>query len=404
MTAKPRSRARRVLWRLLQLGGAGLLLLGVVVFVTSGYGAAFGSAASGEARRRVSASPHFAGDKFRNTAAVQMMRPGQTLTVLRRFLFDQKDRVPGAPLAVAHPSAAALATPPPSGLRLTWFGHSAVLIEIDGVRLLTDPMWGPRAAPTTVLGPARFHQPPAALEALGDLDAVIISHDHYDHLDMLTIRALMQRRAHFLVPLGVGAHLLRWGVPAERISEHDWWQEAQVGPVRIVATPAQHFSGRGVLDGNHTLWSSWTLVGPRHRVFFSGDTGLTDEYTLIRDRLGPFDLVMLEVGAHHPSWGDIHLGPDNALKAWQMLGGGPFLPIHWGTFSLALHDWDQPAEVLLAQAPALGVPLLMPRLGQAVEPAHAEAVSPWWRTVGGAAQPAAAEPLTLPKSMPWPVD
>lgn len=382
MTAKPRSRVRRVLWRLLQLGGAGLLVLGVVVFVTSGYGAAFGGAASGEGRRRISASPHFAGNTFHNSAAVQMMRPGQTLTVLRRFLFDQKDRVPTAPLAVAHPSAAALAAPPPGGLRLTWFGHSAVLIEIDGVRLLTDPMWGPRAAPSTVLGPARFHEPPAALEALGDLDAVIISHDHYDHLDMLTIRTLMQRRAHFLVPLGVGAHLLRWGVPAERISEHDWWQEAQVGPVRIVATPAQHFSGRGVLDGNHTLWSSWTLVGPRHRVFFSGDTGLMRDFEDIAAKLGPFDVALLEIGAYHPSWGDIHLGPDNALKALRMLGARRMLPTHWATFNLGLHAWSEPAETLYQAAQPQGVTLLLPRPGQSVEvggPSGDTPTGPWWR-------------------------
>ena len=207
----------------------------------------------------------------------------------------------------------------------------------------------------------------------------------------------------FVTSLGVGAHLEAFGVAPQRITELDWWESHTLpgSELTITAAPSQHFSGRGLKDRNATLWSSMVIRTPKHRVFFSGDTGLTSEYTLIRDRLGPFDLVMLEVGAFHPSWGDIHLGPEHALEAHALLGGGVFLPVHWGTFSLALHAWDQPAETLLALAPQRGAQLVMPRLGEAIEPAHAEAVVPWWRGIDTAEM---SPEMTLPKSMPWPVD
>jgi L-ascorbate metabolism protein UlaG (beta-lactamase superfamily) len=319
----------------------------------------------------------------------------------------------------ACPRAAALDGPAPAwlrpadtGLRATWLGHSTVLIEIDGLRVLTDPVWGPRASPSRLAGPKRFQPVPVALRALPPIDLVLVSHDHYDHLDYPSIRELARLGVPFVTSLGVGAHLQAFGVDPGRITELDWWDSHRLpgSELEVTAAPSQHFSGRGLKDRNATLWSSLVLRTPRHRVFFSGDTGLTSEYTLIRDRLGPFDLVMLEVGAFHPSWGDIHLGPDNALQAWQLLGGGPFLPIHWGTFSLALHAWDQPAEVLLARAPALGVPLVMPRLGEAVEPSRVDGVTPWWRGVDTPEQmpltpeQAEAELQRLPKSLPWPAD
>jgi L-ascorbate metabolism protein UlaG (beta-lactamase superfamily) len=210
---------------------------------------------------------------------------------------------------------------------------------------------------------------------------VIVSHDHYDHLDFQTVTALAARDVPFYTSLGVGAHLEAWGVKPERIVELDWWETAWLdrGGHAITAAPSQHFSGRS-LSRNATLWSSFTVRGPRHSFFFSGDTGLTPIYGEIASRLGPFDLVMLEVGAFHPSWGTIHLGPENALAALELLGGGAFLPVHWGTFNLALHAWDDPVETLVRVAPS-HVQLLLPRLGAAVEPAHVERVEPWWRSV-----------------------
>ena len=238
---------------------------------------------------------------------------------------------------------------------------------------------------------------------------MIVSHDHYDHLDYPTILDLAKFDIPFVTSLGVGAHLEAWGVRPERIIELEWWETYKLvnAELSITAGPSQHFSGRGLRDRNATLWSSMTVRSERHAVFFSGDTGLTTEYATIRERLGPFDLVMLEVGGFHPSWGDIHLGPENALEALRHLGGRAFMPVHWGTFALAMHDWDQPAEVLLARGPGTGVPLLMPRLGDPVEPAIPRKLSAWWRAVdsGEARLPRAKTPaMTLPKSAPWPLD
>jgi L-ascorbate metabolism protein UlaG (beta-lactamase superfamily) len=375
----------------------------------------FGRRAEGLRLERMQASPLWAGEGFRNRhPIIQGLRDlAVARPTLTEFLRGGNHRVPPGPLPSVDPRAA-WARPSASGLRATWLGHSTVLIEIDGLRVLTDPVWGARASPSRLIGPKRFQPVPVSLRALPPIDLVIVSHDHYDHLDFPTVRELAKRGVPFVTSLGVGAHLEAFGVPAERITELDWWETHRLpnSGLEVTAAPSQHFSGRGLKDRNATLWSSMVIRSGRHAVFFSGDTGLTTEYGTIRERLGPFDLVMLEVGAFHPSWGDIHLGPDNALKAHALLGGGAFLPIHWGTFSLALHPWDQPAEALLAKAPGLGVQLVMPRLGEAVEPSQVERVTPWWRAVdprtGGKAKPdeppADEASVTLPRGMPWPID
>lgn len=360
---------------------------------------------------RIQASKLWFGDSFRNLHPIppglrDLSAPRPTLS---EFLCGSPRRVPRAPLPSVDPRETWL-RPPDTGLRATWLGHSTVLIEIDGLRVLTDPVWGPRASPSRIAGPKRFQPVPVALRAMPPIDLVLVSHDHYDHLDYSTIRELARMGVPFVTSLGVGAHLEAFGVAPQRITELDWWESHMLpgSELRITAAPSQHFSGRGLKDRNATLWSSLAIRTPRHSVFFSGDTGLTTEYATIRERLGPFDLVMLEVGAFHPSWGDIHLGPENALQAHALLGGGAFLPVHWGTFALAVHDWDEPAETLLALAPKQGAQLVMPRLGEAVEPARAEGVVPWWREVD--ARPVEAplrladEPMTLPKTLPWPVD
>jgi len=368
-----------------------------------------GQRAQGLRLERLRASPRWVGDSFRNLHPISpgLRDPHVPMPTLREFLRGGERRVPRAPLPAMDPLAQ-WAKPLRSGLRVTWLGHSTVLLEIDGRRVLTDPVWGPRASPLRLAGPKRFQPVPVPLRRLPDLDLVLISHDHYDHLDYPTIRALRKRKVPFITSLGVGAHLEAWGVDAGCIHELDWWESFHLPgtELTVTAAPSQHFSGRSFRTRNTTLWSSLVVRSARHTVFFSGDTGLTAEYEAIRRRFGPFDLVMLEVGAFHPSWGDMHLGPENALKAHALLGGGPFLPIHWGTFSLAMHAWDQPAEVLFERASRGGVPLLMPQLGQPVEPSQPMALAPWWRAVDGAqALPLPAEASgTLPASVPLPLD
>ena len=358
----------------------------------------------------MTASPLWTGERFQNAHPVMpnLRDPNAAMPTLSEFLCGGERRVPQRPLPAVNPLDT-WTKPPGSGLRSTWLGHSTLLIEIDGLRVLTDPVWGPRASPSRYAGPKRFQPVPVPLRAMPPVDLVIVSHDHYDHLDYPTIRELAKHGVPFVTSLGVGAHLEAWGVRPEHIVELDWWESHRLPDSELVVTaaPSQHFSGRGLKDRNATLWSSLVIRSPRHTVFFSGDTGLTTEYGTIRDRFGPFDLVMLEIGAFHPAWGDIHLGPKNALEALALLGGGPFLPVHWGTFSLAMHAWDEPADTVLELGTKSGVQLVMPRLGEPVEPKRVEHVEPWWRdvdTIAHPAAPAARETTRLPNAMPWPMD
>jgi L-ascorbate metabolism protein UlaG (beta-lactamase superfamily) len=361
-----------------------------------------GARVAGLRRERVQSSKRFRDGKFHNTAPLtSVMVEGQTLAqrfgIISEFVRGRPGRFPDVTFPVERPFEA-WSKPAETGLRATWLGHSTVLLEIDGLRILTDPVFGERVSPVSWAGPRRFHRPPSSVAELPHLDAVIVSHDHFDHLDYPSILELARRETPFFTSLGVGAHLEAWGVAPSRIVELDWWESAELpgSDVSFTATPARHFSGRGT-GANRTAWSSFVLRSANHRVFFSGDTGLTPEFETIRERCGPFDLVMLEVGAYHPAWGEIHLGPDNALVAHRMLGGGPLLPVHWGTFDLGLHAWDDPIEKLTTAANAERVHLLTPRLGRAIEPSRVETIDPWWRGLSAAesAEPGARRRSSL---------
>ncbi len=286
---------------------------------------------------------------------------------------------------------------PASGLRITWFGHSGSLVEIDGVRVLIDPVWEERVSPLRWMGPKRFFPPTLSLEGLPELDAVLISHDHYDHLAAGTVRRLAKlpaaARARWVTSLGVGRKLQAFGVPAERIMELDWTESVEIagaalaGKVRVDAWPARHFSGRTPWDRLRTLWSSFVLEGPQHRVYFGADSGLWDGFGEIASRYERFDVTMLEIGAFHPLWASIHLGPDGAAEAYRQMGGparaGFLFPIHWGLFNLALHGWREPIERLSELATAEGWPLWLPTPGVPTEvEAEKPVASPWWKATG----------------------
>lgn len=359
--------------------------------------AAFGARPTGARLARVARSPNFRDGAFQSPVFTRKMLPGSFLTSLRLQISGREQRVPPGRISIMPLAAAAFASPPASGLRVTWLGHATALLEIDGARVLVDPVWSERVSPSRFIGPKRFHPPPLALADLPPLDAVVFSHDHYDHLDMGVVRALAtdpaQAGIRFVMPLGVGAHLERWGVAAEHITELDWGEATTIGPpdrhLTLTATPARHFSGRAVRDalgrGNPTLWASWVIAGPAHRVFFSGDTGLFAGLSEIGTRFGPFDLTLIKIGAYGPTWPDIHLTPEQAVLVHTMVGGGVLLPIHWGTFNLAFHSWDEPAERVLAAAETAGVALVVPRPGQPVELATPPHMDPymdaWWRAV-----------------------
>ncbi len=339
-----------------------------------------GSKAQGARLERVLASKRFKDGVFVNTKKVSPGLKGNPLPLLGEYFFSSTQREPKGAFPVLDPRPT-WQTRAETGLRVTWLGHSTLLLEVDGVKVLTDPVFGERASPLGFAGPKRFHKTPVRFDELPELDAVLISHDHYDHLCLPTMTELAKSKVPIITSLGVGAHLESWGVDAGRISELDWGEVAEVKGLRFTATPAQHFSGRGVGDRNTTSWASFVLESGKHRVFFSGDTGLTDEFRDIGQRFGKFDLAMFEVGAFHEQWGDIHLGPHNAVKAWELLGSGTFLPIHWGTFNLALHAWDEPAETLASLVQERGVPMVTPRLGAPIEPSRVERFDPWWREV-----------------------
>jgi L-ascorbate metabolism protein UlaG (beta-lactamase superfamily) len=363
-------------WRR-RLGRAAIaVLLGVVGFagvvVADGW-RAFGQAASGARLERMQASPRYDG-RFVNPQPLS----NHYGRMLSGMLSKSAHATPEGPLPVVAVESSRFDDPPATGLRVTWLGHSTILVEIDGHRVLTDPVWGERVSPVSWFGPERWYAPPLALDELPELDAVLVSHDHYDHLDWPTIVALRERVPRFVVPLGVGAHLAYWGVPEERIVELDWWEETTVGSVEITCTPARHASGRTLIDQDATLWASYALVGPRHRVYFSGDTGLFPALDTIGASLGPFDLTLIESGAYGSAWPDWHLGPEQAVDAHRRVRGGLLVPIHWGLFDLAFHGWTEPVERVLAEAEAKGVRVAVPRPGESVEPGVHEPRERWW--------------------------
>lgn len=361
----------------------GAAAVGVAAVVAAGRLAWEVQSAMGASRARIrpyaAGSPNYRGGAFANTEPAAPLAAGQAPGLLRALLKRGGTGTPSRPIPLAAPLAPAKA----ADLAATWLGHATVLVEIEGVRLLADPVWSNRVSPTQRFGPARMHAMPTAISALPKVDAVVISHDHYDHLDQWTIRQLADRQPAllFLVPLGVGSHLRSWGVPDERVVELDWNRGVTVGGVTVTCTPARHFSGRAIVR-NPTLWASWVFAGQDKRVFFGGDSGYSERFADIGTQYGPFDLALLPVGAYAPQWPDIHMTPEEAVRAHTDLQGGQpgglLLPIHWATFNLALHPWGEPVARLLAAAQEAGVPVRVPMPGQRVDPAAGPEADEWW--------------------------
>jgi len=332
--------------------------------------------------RRVTSSPQFQSGIFVNSIATPMTSPGALSTIMAEYMRTPgRLKKPPAPIPSDNIDPAWL-NRTADDIRVTWLGHSTTILEVDGARVLTDPVWGRRASPFSFAGPMRFHDPLLALDSLPRLDAILLSHDHYDHLCLDTMRVLARDTTlPVITTMRVGARLLAAGFPPDRITELDWWESTMIGDtgVELVCTPARHFSGRSLSDRFSTLWCSWSIIGPSHRLYFSADSGPTPDHAEIGRRLGPFDMTLFEVGAYHPAWGNVHLGPEGALNAHRDVGGRVFMPIHWATFDLGLHTWSDPVDRLMEMANSVGHPVVTPRLGQTITPDTS--TEPWWQTL-----------------------
>ena len=298
------------------------------------------------------------------------------LIILYRFMTATTRQIPSRPLPYVPVDLSHFTTDQANQLNTTWLGHSTLLIHLDGHRIITDPVLEKRIS---LLGPTRFtHLPPLDSSRLTAIDLVLISHDHYDHLNKRSIQILDPVTRQFLVPLGVGKTLESWGVAEEKIQELNWWDRFNLGQLHITATPARHFSGRMPFNRNTSLWCSWAIKGPTHRVFFSGDSSYFSGFKTIGKKLGPFDITFMECGSYDPMWKDSHMFPEQSLEAHLDLGGRLLHPIHWGTFNLALHPWYEPMCRMAKAARVKEVPLALPRPGETILPTQGKLGRPWW--------------------------
>ncbi|WP_213881865.1 MBL fold metallo-hydrolase [Pseudomonas sp. dw_358] len=326
------------------------------------------------------ASPQFKAGKFRNPVPMHKQSLAQVIRLIWTFAFNKPaGTVPEQPITVRPLTRSLLQGAPDNTLyRL---GHSTLLIKLAGAFYLTDPVFSKRASPVQWAGPARFHETPIGIDDLPPIRAVILSHDHYDHLDRATVLALAAKTRHFLTPLGVGDRLIGWGIDKAKVKMLDWWQELELDGVRLAATPAQHFSGRGVRDGNATLWASWVILHKDLRLFFSGDTGYFSGFKQIGAQYGPFDVALLETGAYDAQWPDVHMQPEETLQAFMDLNANWLVPVHNGTFDLGLHRWQDPFERITALARAQGVAISTPEMGEPLDLKRPHAGRPWWRAL-----------------------
>ena len=342
-----------------------LFIVGVLLFTN--LSPEFGSSASGERLERMKMSSHYLKGKFINavptTSGIKDWKdiPG----VLYKFMKKEPNQMPDWEIPVNKVDSINIVNTPDSLTQLTWFGHSAFLLEMDGKKILIDPMLGDVPSPVGFMANRRFNSNlPIAIEKLPRIDAIIISHDHYDHLDYGSITALKEKTTHFYVPLGVGAHLEGWGVPASSITELEWWENAKLDNILLTAASARHFSGRGLNDGNSTLWVSWIIKGAKDNIYFTGDSGYFDGFKEIGEKYGPFDLALVECGQYNDMWADIHMTPEQSAQVGLDVRAKTIMPIHWGAFKLSLHTWTDPVERITKKTKELGINITTPEIGE----------------------------------------
>lgn len=363
----------------LALGIIGTLILLITAFVN--LSPQFGAKPSGKRLERIEQSKNYRDGKFVNLSTVKdEFGFGDYMKFLPKLIKGSPNSAPNWSIPVRKRTREEASKNIDSATTITWFGHSAILLRIDGYNLLIDPMFGNVPAPASFLGGSRFNDTlPIVVPDLPYIDAVLISHDHYDHLDYGSIVQLKDNVGHFYVPLGVGAHLEQWGVSEDKITELDWWEEVTFKSLTFVATPAQHFSGRALSDKMKTLWMSWVIKGKKHKIYFSGDSGYFEGFREIGENYGPFDMSMIECGQYNELWTDIHIFPEKTAQAHIDLRGKVLMPIHWGAFALStLHDWDEPVRRLSKKAAALNITLTTPMIGEEIFLDASYPNRTWW--------------------------
>ena len=362
-------------WTLLIFGGLILLiLLGTVIFV--GTASQFGQPPEGTDLERISRSPNYVDGEFVNNIETTLGSFSDMLGTLPKFL-SATNLHPEETLPVRYGQNH---EPPADSIAyVTWFGHSAFLVEMEGKRILLDPMFGDSPSPVS-FGSKRFSNE-APIPALTHIDYVILSHDHYDHLDYQSILDLEDQVSHFFTALGVGSHLKAWGIPESKITELDWWESANISGIEFTATPARHFSGRGLWDRNATQWASWVINGKYSKIYFSGDGGYGPHFIEIGEKYGPFDLAMLECGQYNLAWRDIHMLPEESVQAGIDVNAKVVMPIHWGAFALAVHPWKEPVERFKAEALRSDVRMIHPFIGERFAVGVEYPAVEWWKGV-----------------------
>ncbi len=350
-----------------------ILFTGVVVLFAA-CAPQIGATGKGDA---ITNSANYRDAKFHNSVTTTMkMFSSEMWEAAKEQFFGDQMRYPTSQIPSLSVNPATIGKG--ADTRVTWLGHSSLLIEVGGRVVLTDPVFSDRASPLSFVGPKRFpSEMPLKPEDITYVDAVLISHDHYDHLDHQSILKLKDKVGSFYVPLGVGGHLKRWGVDSSKIIELDWWQETNLEGLTLALTPTRHFSGRG-LERDKTLWGSWVIIGEGERLFFSGDSGYFDGFKEIGKKYGPFDITMLESGAYNVAWSEIHMMPEETVQAHIDLKGKLLLPIHWAKFNLSVHSWVEPIERLLVAAETQQVDVVVPVQGDSFALKSPPDLGFWW--------------------------
>lgn len=360
---------------------ATLILIAIIGFmVIPKVAPQFGAASKGERLEQIEHSPNYSEGKFVNLVDTPMNSSSDSIfSTFLKFIRGVKDGKPDHVIETTPFEKKAYSVAD-SAIQFTWFGHSTVLLKIEGKNLLIDPVFSNHTSPFSFMGPQAFpYSNTYALEDMPEIDAVLISHDHYDHLDYETFLQLKSLVKKFYVPLGLGAHLERWGIPTENITELDWWDEVQFDEDLLFAcVPMRHFSGRGVTDRFNTLWAGWVIKGTTHSVIHTGDSGYGDHFKKIGDTYGPFDVTMVECGQYNQNWRYIHMMPEETVQAHIDLKGKYLLPIHWGRFNLSLHSWTDPVVRATKEAKKKNVDLISPIVGQVVTIRPPLPKTRWW--------------------------